>query len=509
MYTARSFTRMASWGLALIALPLLLLVAGCDSNGGGTEPPEPPEPPEPEVESANYDTTMVDGVATIVIDEFLDGADEEGEGIVLIDEEGNTIDEGDGDENTVTWTSDYEYRLNGRVFVNEGQTLNIDAGTVIRGTGGGDPLETGALVVARGGTINAVGTADDPIIFTAIGDESPSGNFNTNYSNGGNWGGVLLLGNAPNNTEAGSLTLEGLADEPRAQYGGDDPEDSSGRLEYVSIRYGGSQISDGNEINGLTLGSVGSGTTIDYVEVVSNLDDGFEWFGGTVNATHLVAAFVGDDSFDIDQGYNGSLQYLLAVQGFGGGERGGEHDSGDSDLGANGEASEPVARPQICNATYIGRSEGDVALHLREKFGGAYYKSIFTGFPNGLALIEDKEGADSRQEFEDGNLRIEGNIGVGFGETLTANEGDFGTAVTEYLQNNNVLLSELGGFAVTFDGSGAVTALDPFPAAGSEAFGEVSAGTCLEDTDYVGAFGDGDNWAEGWTAISQSGLLSN
>lgn len=502
--------RFFSWIVALGAVPVLLFAAGCDS--GGDDDPPPPEP----VASANYDTTMVGGVQTISITE---SAAEEG--IVPIDGDGNVI--GD-DDDSVTWSSDYEYVLNGRVFVNDGQTLTIEPGTVIRGdTDFSDPEDASVLIVARGGTLDAGGTAEAPIIFTAEGVPTGSYPFDLRRQ----WGGLIVLGRAPNNVGGdapGVLNVEGIpTDVERAQYGCQpgtcDPNDDSGTLRYISIRHGGYEIGAGNEINGITLGSVGNGTTIDYVEVVSNQDDAIEWFGGTVDATHLVSTFVGDDSFDIDQGYVGHLQYLLAVQGEGGGDRGGEHDSGGG--GDSDEDSTPVANPQICNATYLGASGGTVALLLRDNFAGDYYNSIFTGFPDGFVEIEDLAGdaEDSRNRFEAGELNLEGNIVFGFsvaasfadaiqlttdGDTGDIIDASFRAPLAEYLSANNRFGVDPG--VSTYDGS----SIDVMPTAAGAAFSEVNAGSsCLESANYVGAFDGSDNWAAGWTALSRSGVLGN
>lgn len=500
------FSRNLSWAVVLAAVPALLLAAGCDS--GGDDPP-----PSDPVTSANYDTTEVNGTATISITE--NGS----EGITPVDEDGNFI--GDGDENSVTWSNDYEYVLNGRVFVNDGQTLTIEEGTVVRGdVDFNDPANASALIVAQGGTIDAVGTPDDPIIFTAEGQPTDDYNFELNEQ----WGGVIILGTAPNNVGDGGpglLNVEGIpTDVSRGRYGcGEqgvecDPDDDSGTFRYVSIRHGGTSIGAGNEIQGLTLGSVGSGTTIDHVEVMANLDDGFEWFGGTVNMSHLVTAFIGDDSFDIDQGYSGKLQYLLAVQGEGAGDRGGEHDGGDSGLG--GEDSEPLADPQICNATYLGADAGSLALMLRDNFAGDYYNSIFSSFPNGFIEIEDlASGADSRGRFENGELNLEGNILTGYDDAdsfadviqlTTDDDGNiidesFRAPLAEHLADNNRLNVDVG--VTAYDGS----SVDPTP--NSDAIYDNLADTdaCLEDANYAGAFDGSDNWAEGWTTLSQAGVF--
>ncbi|APX99224.1 hypothetical protein [Lacinutrix venerupis] len=223
-----------------------------------------------------------------------------------------------------TWTADNCYILDRKVVVQEGVTLTIEPGTIIKGTAGTGSLSS-ALIVARGGKLIAEGTATQPIIFTSVSDNieigSTSGT-NLNENNIGLWGGVIVLGRA-SGSFAGNVTerqIEGIpASDSFGLYGpGDSPavdDDNSGILKYVSIRHGGSLLGAENEINGLTLGSVGSGTTIDNVEVIGNKDDGIEFFGGTVNASNLLVWAVGDDALDVDEAYSGTIDNAVVVLG--------------------------------------------------------------------------------------------------------------------------------------------------------------------------------------------------
>ncbi|HRE06701.1 MAG TPA: hypothetical protein PKX00_13900 [Opitutaceae bacterium] len=221
-----------------------------------------------------------------------------------------------------TWTADNTYLLDGYVFVTGNSTLTIEPGTVIKAkvsTGGG----AAALVITRGSKINAAGTAAKPIIFTS---ELDNLNGNLGVSDTGLWGGLVILGRASINSRANGAVVaapvedqvEGFsvpaADVPLITFGGTDDADNSGVLRYLSVRHGGAVIGTANEINGVTLGGVGSGTTMEYIEVFANKDDGFEWFGGTVNARYLVAAFGNDDAFDMDQGFRGNLQFLFSIR---------------------------------------------------------------------------------------------------------------------------------------------------------------------------------------------------
>jgi hypothetical protein len=218
---------------------------------------------------------------------------------------------------TYTMTKDNVYLLDGFVYVESGATLVIEPGTVVKGkvvpSNGTD--QTSALIIAKGGKIMAEGTAAEPIIFTGeIDDLSITSDLTA--ADNQTWGGLIILGNSIVGEDGGTDVIEGIpSSETRIQYGGNDPMDNSGILKYVSIRHGGSVLGADNEINGLTLGGVGAGTTIDYIEVFANKDDGIELFGGTVNITHAVVAFCGDDSYDMDESWNGYIQFALSLQG--------------------------------------------------------------------------------------------------------------------------------------------------------------------------------------------------
>lgn len=242
-----------------------------------------------------------------------------------IEETGNVIVTQNITENT-TWTSDKVYQLGGRITVVNGATLTIEPGTIIKGEMGTGANAT-ALLVARGGILEAVGTATAPIIFTTVGDEiTPediaAGNFGSpNLPNDANglWGGVIVLGNAPisasnEGADISEVQIEGIpTSDPNGLYGGDKNDDYSGTLKYISIRHGGANIGDGNEINGLTLGGVGSATIIENIEIVANQDDGIEWFGGSVNVKNAVVWNTGDDAIDADQSWTGTLDNFVVI----------------------------------------------------------------------------------------------------------------------------------------------------------------------------------------------------
>ena len=222
-----------------------------------------------------------------------------------------------------TWTSDNVYELSGRITVLNGVTLTIEPGTIIKGQAGTGANAT-ALLVARGGKLIANGTSSLPIIFTSVADEiTPEqvrgGNFqspNLDPTSQGLWGGVIILGRAPISASANEIQIEGIpTTDANGLYGGTDPQDNSGILRHISIRHGGANIGNGNEINGLTLGGVGSGTILENIEIVGNQDDGVEFFGGTVNMTNLVVWYAGDDAIDTDQSWGGTLNNFIVICG--------------------------------------------------------------------------------------------------------------------------------------------------------------------------------------------------
>lgn len=313
------------------------------------------------------------------------------------------IDDGNG-TGTVTWENDTVYVLENMVFVNSGQTLTIEAGTVIKGKAGTGE-DASALIVARGGKIMAEGTEQEPVIFTSV-DDDLSGSVAVDER--GKWGGLIVLGKARLNSTPGESAIEGIpTSEARGLYGGDDDSDNSGVIKYVSLRHGGSDIGEGNEINGLTLGGVGSGTTIDYIEVISNKDDGIEWFGGTARVKHAMVALCGDDSFDYDEGWRGKGQFWFGLQDPENGDRMGEHDGG-----TDPEDGQPYAQPTIYNVTYVGRGagHGKRILTFRDNAGGVYANSIFLNQANGIDVELLESGQCSYNRVLDGQLVIKNNI---------------------------------------------------------------------------------------------------
>ena len=515
----------------LLIIPAFILV-GCDSggdnddddgNGGGGE----------EFSVAAYDTTEVDGEDAIRVNDI------EGGGIGYVDQAGDDVTE-------VTWTNDFVYILEEYIFVNSGQTLNIEPGTVIKGAPGSGENAT-ALVVASGGQIFADGNpgSDDPsqanpIIFTAQADDGSGLGRDVR----GQWGGIILLGDASLNTSPGTQSVEGVpGDNPRADYGGSNDDHNVGVFRFVQIRHSGSSLAAGDEIQALTLGGVGSGSTVEYVEAFASSDDGFEWFGGTVNTRYLVAAFNADDSFDMDQGMRGNHQYWLGIQS--------PVEAGriaEMDGGTDPEDGTPFAAPHVFNATYIGigpgaNAQGDnnspFMIH-RDNNATSYYNSVFLegGRDAGLQIEDLASGADSRQRQENGDLNRENNLWWNIGPTwdpgATVNPTTFEDIIqlttddqgneinpgyrgqlAQYLRDNgNQLLtsSPIQGVSRMAGSNG----LDPLAAGDATSGAPAPASSLnnsgvngtLDDTGYYGAMGT-TNWAKGWTLLDQNGYFAN
>jgi hypothetical protein len=254
-----------------------------------------------------------------------------------------------------TWETGKIYTLESRIAVESGATLTIEPGVIIKGQAGTGANAT-ALIIARGAKIMAEGTADAPIIFTSVADEIEPGMIespNLDPVLNGLWGGLLILGNAPISADAASMQIEGIPpSDQNGLYGGSDANDNSGVIRYISIRHGGANIGEGNEINGLTLGGVGSGTVIENVEIIANQDDGIEWFGGTVTVKNAIIWNTGDDAVDTDQAWAGTLDNFIVVN------------PGDECMELDGpEGSLDNAGHTIKNGTvYAGDAEGLVDL---------------------------------------------------------------------------------------------------------------------------------------------------
>ena len=411
----------------------------------------------------------------------------------------------DGDiSSDVAWTSDNTYYLNSQAFVKDGVTLTIEAGTEILGRydanySADNPAP--CLVVEQGGKIIAQGTAEAPITFRSELDAT-----DPNYGNGrGLWGGLIINGYAPIANDGGTANVEGLTGVP---YGGTDPDDNSGVLRYVRVWNGGSSIAPDNEINGITLAGVGRGTTVEYCEVGLNLDDGFEMFGGTVDLKYCSVIAVGDDAFDTDAGYQGRGQFLLVV-------RADDSDKGhEMDSKTNGDLdSQPRSHPHFANVTVISSvAHGEDALRLREGTGGDFRNYIIHGAndgvrndDNGSELVTQDLAAAQAHGHPDylyisGSIVMNGLADVPWDDFDEDTDGSW----------TGTYVMESAGLAYTVDANGLPASLDVTPPMNGVAYQDVD--TVIEDeffvqTDYKGAFSSDENWLDGWSYLSEAGLL--
>jgi hypothetical protein len=276
-------------------------------------------------------------------------------------------------ENT-TWTTGNTYILGGRITVVSGVTLTIEPGVIIKGQAGTGANAT-ALIIARGAKIDAQGTATQPIIFTSIADEIEPGMIaspNLDPDLNGLWGGLIILGNAPISASASAIQIEGIpASDQNGLYGGSNAADNSGTVKYVSIRHGGANIGEGNEINGLTLGGVGSGTTIENIEIIANQDDGVEFFGGTVNVKNILIWNAGDDCIDTDQSWAGTLDNFIVICG----------NETDHALEIDGPEGEMLAGHTVKNGSIKGSESAELG-DFRSGARGSFQNIYFFNFPN-------------------------------------------------------------------------------------------------------------------------------
>jgi len=423
--------------------------------------------------------------------------------------DGTTVtvkDNGSGFGN-YTLSADTTYILDGMVFVNDGQKLTIEPGTVIKGKRG-EGEDASALVVARGAQIFANGTAEKPIILTSVEDEG-----NLDNSHRGLWGGLIVLGSARLNTVPSTMNIEGIpTNEARGQYGGTNDDDNSGVIKYVSIRHGGTNIGADNEINGLTLGGVGSGTTIDYVEIYANNDDGIEFFGGKPKVSHAVIAYCKDDSFDYDQGFRGYGQYWLAIQDADNGDRLGELDGADDP-----EDGTPFADPVIYNATLIGRGAdaGKKVMTFRANGGGKWYNSIFVNQKKGVD-IEVKQSYDSEHSIarlNAGDLEVTNNLfwdvaGNDLAKVIKMTNSDKKPVSSA---DSTKAVADLNAKLATWNNSvedpglsySDLLNVNPVPSNSAVVTKDLAAkgaDSFFEDAQYKGAFDPAaENWAKGWT----------
>lgn len=426
------------------------------------------------------------------------------------------------------------YVLKGWVYVTDGATLTIEAGTVIKG----DKDTKAALVIERGGKLIAQGTASKPIVFTsnqAPGSRRP-----------GDWGGLVILGRAKNNKT--EMIIEGGL---RSSHGGSNDADNSGIISYVRVEFAGYPFATDQEINGVTLGSVGNGTQFDHVQVSYSNDDSFEFFGGSVNGKYLVAYHGWDDDFDTDNGYSGKLQFGLGVRNPMIADVSRSHGF-ESDNEANGTALSPLTKPIFSNFTLIGPIGQDASFQNNSSYitGGSFYpnngsklgnfqsamlirrssnlncyNSVATGYPVGIMICNDK-GSQTQSYATAGSLNIKRCYIAGMTITgsdkdnsfadlyssdatnLTQGQESFSSAYFKNSSNGNTILGTIGALYLAQPNS-LIASPNYGPASSSPLTGRISlfADTQLNDSffdkvDFIGAFrssSSSDNWMTGWT----------
>jgi hypothetical protein len=391
---------------------------------------------------------------------------------------------------TVNWTSNFYWVLRGAVFVRDGATLNIQAGTRVVGEAG----SVGTLIVERGGVLNAIGTREQPIVFTS---DQPVG-----QRARGDWGGLIINGRAPLNLEGG----EGVGEADTGIYGGDNPDDNSGTLQYVRVEFAGTEFSPDNELNGIAFQGVGRGGVYDYVQVHMNKDDGVEFFGGSADIKHVVLTNIGDDSLDWTFGWNGRVQFVVVSQ------RGDDADAGiEADNNEFNNELLPRAAPTIYNVTFCGdpdRNEGAESVRgwlLRRGTAGELRNFVIQGFKNvGLEV----NGTSSLREAAAGNLRLSHGVIFNTG----ANGTTYAPATTLALINNGtfpqVRLGQNPGIGDCHNHA----APDWRPtSADTLAGGQLAPATPPNDgffdvTTYIGALSPNpdEDWTAGWTSFPQS-----
>jgi hypothetical protein len=391
----------------------------------------------------------------------------------------------------LTLSAAKKYMLKGFVYVKAPASLTIEAGTVIKG----DQTSNATLIIEKGAKIMAEGTAAKPIVFTSA--KAKGGRA------AGNWGGIIILGQAPTNLGA-NAKIEGGVDRP---YGGTDANDNSGVLKYVRIEYSGIAFQPDNEINGLTLGGVGAATVIDYVQVSFNGDDAFEFFGGTVNAKHLIAYKTVDDMFDTDNGYSGKLQFLVGLSNPSVADASSSNGF-ESDGDSQGSDATPKTSATFSNVSLFGpRATGTTtvnslfkrAMHVRRNSNISVYNSLFAGWPEGLLL----DGTKSQANATAGTLQMKNVViaGTPAGKELLAESGSSFDVAAWFnaAANSNAVVADNATLNIT--GAFSQTAPDFRPGTGSSLLGGASFNgmdAFFTTVAYKGAFGTED-WTAGWT----------
>jgi hypothetical protein len=430
--------------------------------------------------------------------------------VVTVNSASNVVTVSGEVKGTRTFVSDSVYLLQGFVYVVDGAVLTIQPGTVIKG----QKSSMGTLIVERGGKVMAEGTSAKPIVFTSEMDPGAR-----TYSD---WGGVVLCGKATINTTStdpgvGLAQVEGG---PRTIYGGGttpNDADNSGVLKYVRIEFAGYPFQPDKEINGLTLCGVGSGTTIDYIQVSYSGDDSYEWFGGTVNVKHIIAFRGQDDEFDTDFGYSGKVQFALGLRDFRKADISGSNGF-ESDNDASGSSNTPKTSCVFSNVTLIGPYDSTTAanvdanfkrgMHIRRNSALSCFNSVFAGWNTGLFI----DGSASLANMTNGELVIKNCFLVGM-KTSNFEGSDTSTVATWFRNtmtgNRTFAPAVLGanpnrmlGLHKMFP-TNKTTFVPDFSALSSEittgaSFTDSKLSSGFTTVSYIGAISPSDNWTSGW-----------
>jgi len=426
--------------------------------------------------------------------------------IIVIPSNGQQVTLSGDITSDLTLYSNARYFLSGFVYVKNNATLTIQPGTIIKGVSG----SKGTLIIERGSKINAAGTASQPIIFTS---DKPVG-----QRAAGDWGGVVICGKATTNKHDSGTSVGVAEGGIGSQYGGTDDTDNSGVLQYVRIEFPGIPLTStaNSEINGLTLYSVGSGTTIDHIQVSFSGDDSYEWFGGAVNCKYLVAHRGLDDEFDSDNGFKGKIQFAMGIRDPNISDQSGSNGF-ESDNDADGSVLTPVTKPIFSNVTLFGPLASTNTLpanhlfkrsmHLRRASQLCVYNSIFVGWPKGLMI--DGTTGNSPTMAKSNTLQIEKCILAGMQANFEAASGtpvdpfsvsEVQSYFEDALRGNDdtkTVADIIGSTLLSLTSPNVLPPANAFYLTGAAFTNSNLNSSFFDQVTYLGAFGT-TNWTTGW-----------
>jgi len=398
------------------------------------------------------------------------------------------------------------YAINGALEVMANATLNVDPGAVLFGQSGND-----YVVVHRDAKIMAEGSKSQPIIMTSLQDVKGED------SSAGQWGGMVILGNAPSNKcptdgSACALQVEGVAE--GAVFGGTDWEDNSGVLKYVVVKYAGYEIAPDNELNGITFGGVGSGTEVDYIQVHANADDGVEFFGGAVNVKHLVLTGNRDDSIDWDNGYKGMMQHVYVQHAANAGEA---NRAIEADNDGSTPDKEPQSNPTIANMTIIGNNfdtadKDSEGIYLREGTAAKLFNTVVTG-PSEMGECLEFEGGDTSSVTVDnansGKILMQNSVmACSNGENFKNAKASDGSVLLDIEAWFTAEPSNMISNSILLDSTGLPDSNSPLIAAGAGQDVSNTQGAFFDSVDYIGAFDGSNDWRQGWAFGFGGGVIT-